>query len=276
MWRELGDQVYVRRYESYDLNIGLIVGATAALIIDSRQHSEAAAQLAAEVRAVTPRPWLVVNTHAHFDHTFGNAELARLHGPGLDIWAHERGVTSLRDYGDIQAHVLGVRAEILLPNRTVSTEATLGLGGRTVTLRHPGRAHTDHDIVVSDEQSGILFAGDIVEQGAPPSFEDSFPLDWPAALGRVLTLAPSSVVPGHGDVVDRAYIAQQRDDIAAVADLARTAWADGLAASETPATGPYPRDVTITAVERAYRQLRGDPPYDPPDEVRAALGLTSR
>lgn len=278
MWREVGDKVYVRRYQSYDLNVGLIVGSSAALIVDTREHAEAASELATEVRTVTSLPWLIVNTHAHFDHTFGNAELARRHGSELEIWAHERCVSNLRDYGDIQAHVAGVEAEILQPNRTVTEAVTLDLGGRTVTLHHPGPAHTDHDIVVDDESSHVVFAGDIVEQGAPPSFEDSFPLDWPAALDRLLALTPGdgTVVPGHGDVVDRAYVARQRDDIAAVAQHARTAWAGGLVASEIPTVGPYPRETMTIAIERAYRRLRGDPPYDPPDEMRASLGIAPR
>lgn len=276
MWREIGNQVYVRRHESYDLNIGLIAGTDRCLIIDSREHAAAAAELAEEVRAVTSVPWLVVNTHAHFDHTFGNAELARQHGSDLEIWAHERCVSNLRDYGDIQAHVAGLAAEIALPNRTLSTDATLDLGERPVTLHHPGLAHTDHDIVVHDHTSGIVFAGDIVEQGAPPAFEDSFPLDWPAALDRILELASDAIVPGHGDVVDRAYVARQRDDITAMARIARTAWTSGLSAAEIPAAGPYPREPTTVAIERAYRQLRGDPPYDPPDQIREALGIGPR
>lgn len=264
MWREVGDQVYVRRYESYDLNIGLVVGKDRCLIVDSRESTAAASELADEIRAVTTTPWLVVNTHAHFDHTFGNAELARRQRTELEIWAHERCVRYLRDYGDIQLHIAGAGAEVLPPNRTLRTDAALDLGGRTVTLHHPGLAHTDHDTIVRDDASGVVFAGDIVEHGAPPSFEDSFPLSWSDSLDRVLDQTCGAIVPGHGDVVDHDYVRQQRDDIAAIARLARTAWTSGLAASEIPAAGPYPQEITTVAIERAYRQLRGDPPYDPP------------
>lgn len=138
VWHEVGDRVYTRRYESYDLNVGLIVGAAAAVIIDTRESAAAASELAADVRSVTDLPWLVVNTHAHFDHTFGNAELARRHRSELEIWAHEGCVSNLRDYGDIQAHVAGLDAEILLPNRTLNATATLDIGERTVRLHHPG------------------------------------------------------------------------------------------------------------------------------------------
>ena len=36
-WREIGDNIFVRRHESYDLNIGLIVGTDACLVIDTRE-----------------------------------------------------------------------------------------------------------------------------------------------------------------------------------------------------------------------------------------------
>jgi glyoxylase-like metal-dependent hydrolase (beta-lactamase superfamily II) len=112
------------------------------------------------------------------------------------------------------------------PDRLVPRAATLDLGGRHVELRHLGRGHTDNDLVVQVPGSSVLFAGDLVEQGAPPTFEDSFPLEWPATLGHLVDLAEGAVVPGHGDVVDRDFVAGQLADIAAIAEAARRAWPD--------------------------------------------------
>ena len=66
-WTEVGDRVFVRRHRSMDLNIGLIVGAGACLVVDTRASEEQGRELAAAVRTVTPHPWVVVNTHMHFD-----------------------------------------------------------------------------------------------------------------------------------------------------------------------------------------------------------------
>ena len=87
-------------------------------------------------------------------------------------------------------------------------------------LRHPGRGHTDHDLVVEIPDADVTFVGDLVEQGAPPSFDDAFALEWPDSLDNVLDRAGSIVVPGHGDVVDSAFIARQRVDIAEVGQVA--------------------------------------------------------
>ena len=58
----------------------------------------------------------------------------------------------------------------------------------------------------------MVFAGDLVEQGAPPSIgPDSVVDEWPTTLGALLALTPRVVVPGHGDPVDPAFVAAQRD-----------------------------------------------------------------
>jgi glyoxylase-like metal-dependent hydrolase (beta-lactamase superfamily II) len=110
---------------------------------------------------------------------------------------------------------------IELPNRTLKNDVTIDLGGRQVLLHHPGRGHTDHDIIVEIPDAGVTFVGDLVEQGAPPSFDDAFPLEWPGTLDHVLDRAGSVIVPGHGDVVDSEFVSRQRVDIAEVAQVAR-------------------------------------------------------
>ena len=35
-WEEVGDRVFVRRYEFYDQNIGVVLGARRVLVIDTR------------------------------------------------------------------------------------------------------------------------------------------------------------------------------------------------------------------------------------------------
>jgi glyoxylase-like metal-dependent hydrolase (beta-lactamase superfamily II) len=72
-WQEIGDGVFVRHHRSLDLNCGLVVGEGACLVVDTRSHLAEAAELIDAVRTITPHPWTVVNTHAHYDHCFGNA-----------------------------------------------------------------------------------------------------------------------------------------------------------------------------------------------------------
>ena len=259
-WRQVGEGVFVRRHESYDLNVGLIVGDGACLVIDTRASHAEARDLVGAIRQVTTHPWVVVNTHAHFDHYFGNAVF--LPAP---IWGHERCAEVIALHGEEHRRQViaegGPAAElrevdIQAPDRVFATSATVDVGGRIVALDHLGRGHTDNDIVVSVPDAGVVFAGDLVEQGAAPAFEDSFPLDWPSATGRLLAMVTGVVVPGHGDVVSGAFVESQREELAALAELVSRAFAEGRPPGDAGAGSPFPPEVTRVAVDRAYRQLR--------------------
>ena len=63
---------------------------------------------------------------------------------------------------------------------------TLDLGGTTAELLHLGRGHTDNDLLVHLPASGVWLTGDLVEESGPPVYgSGSFPLDWPATIGRL-------------------------------------------------------------------------------------------
>jgi len=230
-----------------------------------------ATELASAVRAVTALPLAIVNTHHHFDHCFGNATIAAL-SPGASIWAHETAATTLREdgaklqrawyeeYADRDPELASGLAAVTLcpPDRTVHTESIMDIGGRLIELRHAGRGHTDGDLVVAVPDALVLFAGDLVEQGGPPSFGDSFPLDWPETLAvlRHLEWAPT-VVPGHGSTVDLDYVRAQHDELTELAWLIREGHADGAAPEAVAAKAPYDPDIALVAVRRGYAELDG-------------------
>jgi glyoxylase-like metal-dependent hydrolase (beta-lactamase superfamily II) len=146
--------------------------------------------------------------------------------------------------------------EIVPPTEIVDDVATLTVGGRPVHLRHLGRGHTDSDLVVLLPDADLLLAGDLVEEGAPPQFGDGFPLDWPGTLDALLELVTGPVVPGHGAVVDRAYVAAQRAELAGLAEAARVGHAEGRPAADVAGDLPYFGELGMQAVERAYLQLQ--------------------
>jgi len=252
--------VYVRRHASYDLNVGLVVGDGQCLVFDTRMSHREAADLISAIRLITPSPWTVVNSHAHFDHYFGNAMFRP-----AEIWAHVRCAQEIELNGRRhQAEVLGFSAEdrhaevkeveIDPPDHTFTTAATLDIGGRIVHLHHFGLGHTSNDIVAHVPDTGVVFAGDLVEQGAPPAFGDSFPLDWPDTTARMLMETRERVyVPGHGAVVDHEFVLAQHDELTTVAELARRAHVEGL--RDLIHRFPYGEDVTRQIIDRAFRQL---------------------
>ncbi len=222
---EVADGVFVRRHASLDLNCGLVVGDGACLVVDTRSSLAEAADLAAAVRRVTPHPWTVVNTHAHHDHCFGNAAFRPAtvwgsRGCAAELLATGEAqraarVAELLAEGDAEGAEHVRRAPLDPPDAPVDDVAVLDVGGREVVLRFLGRGHTGHDLVVEVDDL-VVFAGDLVEEGAPPAFEDAFPAEWPATLGRLHLLARGPVVPGHGAVVDAGFVGAQREELLGV------------------------------------------------------------
>jgi glyoxylase-like metal-dependent hydrolase (beta-lactamase superfamily II) len=269
------ERVYVRRHAAYDLNVGLVVGDGGCLVIDTREHLAAGRELAEAVREVTAEPWTVVNTHAHFDHFLGNAAFAP-----APIWALELTRRVIADHGAVQRRVMSHLARrrgddtlaraldetpVVVPSRAFAgPRHQLQIGGRPVTLHHLGRGHTDNDAVITVDDATVVFAGDLVEEGAPPAFDDAFPIEWVATHGALLPLLGGAVVPGHGDVVDSAVVASQRDLLARVAEVART--------DSTTVPG-LPDDVAAIALNRARAELTGRVHRPSPAEVLAEFGL---
>lgn len=207
-WIEVADRVLVRRYAELDLSVGLVVGDGGCLVVDTRGDERQGAELAAAVRRVTREPWTVVITHSHFDHSFGTrpflgcpvwaqegcrTDLAGTGAQAKDVWARwyrERGRADIAD--DI------ARTEIVLPDRLVTDRVELTVGGRAVVLAHFGPGHSGHDLAVGVPDAGVVFAGDLVENGAPPAYEDAYPLHWPTAVDGLLGLLAETVKGGEG------------------------------------------------------------------------------
>lgn len=265
---EVAAGVYVLRQPVLDVNATLVVGGAAALLVDTLSTDAQARALLDAVRAVTPLPLIVANTHHHFDHCFGNAVVA---APDRPVWAHEAAVALLREHGarlqrDWYAEYAGsdpglaeglAAVTIRVPDRVVHTEATVDLGGRQVQLRHPGRGHSDGDLVAWVPDVRLVVAGDLVEEGAPPQFADGYPLEWPETLAALLRLEPAVVVPGHGGVVDAAFVRAQHADLTTLEWLIRDGHADGGTPADVAAKCPFGVDTGLVAVRRGYAELDG-------------------
>lgn len=254
-----------------------MVGRDALLVVDTRGSHRQADELRAHLAELGPAPvrW-VVNTHGHFDHCFGNARFRPPLGHA-ELWGHEAIVPYLALHGE-QARRARIDADpdhreeleevvVTPPDHLVGDAGPVDLGDREVRLHHVGRGHTDNDLVLVVPDASVVFAGDLVEESAPPAFgDDAFPLDWPATAARLVDLVGdgATVVPGHGDVVDRAFTEAQRDDLAAVADLVRELHGAGVPAERALAEGahrwPWPAGGLAEAVRRGYAQLDGSLP----------------
>lgn len=274
-FREVADRVWVARYEWFDVNVTLVGGGEGLLVVDTHASALAARTVVEDIRRLGVGEVVrVVNTHEHFDHTFGNGELRAAYG-AIPIHAHETAaertvaagerIKALYDDEPDDPHREEVQAtEIVAADTTFSSALALDLGDRLVELVHPGRGHTAGDIIVRVPDADLVLAGDLVEEseerGSVPGFgEDCYPMDWPLSLDVVLALTGtgSRIVPGHGAVVDRDFVEEQRTAIGVVAETIRDLASRGVPLAQALEVGewPYPREDLAHAVRRGYEQL---------------------
>jgi glyoxylase-like metal-dependent hydrolase (beta-lactamase superfamily II) len=265
---EIADRVYLLAYPAFNVNCTLIVGDERALLVDTLSNHAQGAELGEAVRHVTQLPFALVNTHFHFDHCFGNFVLAEA---GTPIWGHPDTAAELAERGERwrlawEAHYGLDLSEVRIvpPNQLVNRKAIVQLGGREVVLSHHGRGHTAGDIVALVDD--VLIAGDLVEQGAPPAFEDAYPLEWPEALAELQIQCGQQtlIVPGHGEPVGRDYLDAQHDLLTRLGWLIREGHADEapqervVAASPLNQWGQEGLAQSRLAVKRGFAQLDGE------------------
>lgn len=278
---EVSDRVWVAPQAWCDVNVAVVGGEAGLVVVDTSGSTAAAAPVVEEVAGLPGEVVAVVTTHWHFDHTFGTAAF-RDRWPAVPVHAHEAAAQELARWGEQtrrdgaadpdEPHAGELAATTLVPpDRLFSAVAVVDLGDRLVELVHPGAGHTGGDLVVRVGDADVVLAGDLVEQSdrredrsvgglaVPGLGPDCHPLAWPSTLDVVLDLLTSStvVVPGHGRVVDRDHVEQQRNELGLLAQGVRDQAASGAGPQEALARGewPYPRHLLGDAVERGYAAL---------------------
>jgi len=108
-----------------------------------------------------------------------------------------------------------------LPVFTMEDRARMHVGGKVVDLMYLGRGHTDGDIVIYLPQYRVLVAGDLFTYGsATPQLIDyaggGSAKDWTDTLDKILQLDFDTVIPGHGDVTNKAEMRKFRDSTLAL------------------------------------------------------------
>lgn len=227
-WESVSSRVWRCRLAFLDVTVGVVSGSTGVLLIDCGTTLDDAACIAADVHELTGRAVTdIVLTHHHFDHVLGSAGFpqARLYAAAAVAQALATGIAGLRtdalEYGADEAGVDAAIAGLRAPD-VVTTHALIDLGDRVVTIDHPGRGHTDHDLVVvvpgvQPDERTVVFCGDLIEESGDPAIDSGSDLSaWPTTLHRLLDLggADAGYVPGHGAVVDAKFVCRQADWLA--------------------------------------------------------------
>lgn len=224
-------------------NIAVSTGPDGMLLVDDEY-----ALLTPKVRDAlrelrSPQVRIVVNTHWHDDHTGGNEAFAR---DGALIIAQEN--ARRRMQADLVVSLWGPQKAlppVAWPAVTFDQSLRLHWNGDEIDIIHVSAAHTDGDAIVFFRQQNVIVTGDVFfgPEYWPPYFDD---LNGGSARGMIaaadtmlgLIDERTLVVPGHGEVTDRAKLQACRDGLVATRDRITDAIARGLSEDEVVALHP--------------------------------------
>jgi len=211
-------------------NVGVLATGDGTVLVDTMTLEAQGAAIRETAEALTGEPVvMIINTHYHFDHTHGN--------PAFD--SGTRVVATQRTLGYLESldaeYWTGAAAD-LLPNETFEHEHVIELGNKTIRLLHPGRGHTDGDLVAYFEQDQVLHMGDLYFNEMYPNIDleagGSIPA-WIATLDRVLALDFDRAITGHGPVTDRGGILAFQGFLRELWSVGQRAAQAGLSLEET-------------------------------------------
>lgn len=243
-------------------NPSFVVTGGGVVVIDTPQLPTKAVEMR-EMAQTHGEIEYLINTEHHVDHIFGNYYFK---GGGRVI--HHQGVYDnfMVVTPDLDPFAYAWEAiptddpdgEEIFPDRDVYYEdpnradivftgdVTLHVGGHTFELIHtPG--HTPGQIAVHVPEERVVFTGDTIFSECQTWLMTSDLEQWLVALERIAELDVDIVVPGHGPVTDKSYLAVQRSMLldweAAVAAAVASGWSRDETIERVNFAERYPVDI---------------------------------
>jgi glyoxylase-like metal-dependent hydrolase (beta-lactamase superfamily II) len=188
---------------------------------------------------------MVINTHYHADHTHGNPGFVQ----GTRVLSTKRTLHHLKTR---EAWYWTGEAADLLPNETFEVEREIRVGDKTMRLYHPGRGHTDGDLVVLFVEERVIHMGDLLFNRRYPNIDleaGGSVRHWGDTLDETLPLDFDRVIPGHGDTTDREGLLQFQRFVRQLAEVGADAARAGWSAERTIAEGKLDEDAGYEPME---------------------------
>ena len=204
----LGCQLIVRGWLSANSLVFCGEMDSSATVIDTGYDSHSAQTLALLAAALHGRPLgRIINTHLHSDHCGGNAALQSRWRCDTWVPAASFDAASTWDAAALSFNATGQTCKRFQVDHAIMPGDEVALGGNTWTaVEAPG--HDPHALMLFEPRSKTLISGDalweqrlaiifpelIGEEGFAPAL---------ALLEQISRMAPSLVIPGHGDAFTR-------------------------------------------------------------------------
>ncbi|OJU92643.1 MAG: MBL fold metallo-hydrolase [Burkholderiales bacterium 66-5] len=186
----------------------LFTGTGDTAVVDTGYHTDAAETVALVERALGDRPLArILNTHLHSDHCGGNAAL-QARWPGARTAIPPGQLAQVRDWDPVALSYepTGQFCPRFHVDAVLQPGTETVLGGRGWRI-HAAPGHDPHAVVLFQPDLRLLISGDALwENGFGvvfPELEGEHAFAQVAAtLDLIESLAPATVIPGHGRVFD--------------------------------------------------------------------------
>jgi len=267
-------------------NPSFVVTSDGVVVIDTPQLPTKAVAMRQTAEQHGPIRY-VINTEHHVDHIFGNYYFR-----GAGTVVHHQGVyDNFMVVGpDLDPFAYAAEAiptddpegEAIFPERDAYYEdpnkgklvftgdLTMRVGGHTFELIHtPG--HTPGQVAVYVPEERVVFTGDTVFSECQTWLMTSDVDQWVTALETINELDVDSVVPGHGPVTTKKYLATQRSVLlewqAAVAGAVAKGWSRDETIERVNFAERYPVDIGQGYMMDHIQNLNAGSLYDKLIEV---------
>lgn len=243
------------------VNTGFIVGAESVLVIDTGPTMKYAEEMIGAIRKITDKPIrTVIITHHHPDHAFGLKAFKKINA---NVLMHPGARRMLAREGEplrnLMETLIGIawvaRTEVDRPTGTIRRERSFDLGGRRVKVIPFAHGHTPGDLIVLDEATGTLFAGDLVFHRRAPTVPHADVDIWLDQLKTLAGMTWTQLVPGHGPLVhDRAVFAEMSEYLRFLRDYAQGSVAEGDTLAESLRGADLARFGHLTTLETEFQR----------------------
>ncbi len=260
-------------------NSGLINMGDYTLVVDTQYNEARARDLVGLIKRLNlPDPGLIVNTHHHGDHVWGNHVIGAKSIMHVNAAKHVDMLRSIGPnmYRQFFPHLDFTGAKYTGPDIIVGDWIELRGAYGSVAVRHYGPAHTTGDIVVEVGWSDVVFMGDLVFNEVTPLAIDGTVKGWLEVLSRVMEAYEGKVlIGGHGPVATSKtidlLIKYFKHVLGATGYLLNEGLSDPLEIAVKATNGPLEgwreRERIVLNVARAIMDLRGEQPGTPLEKL---------
>jgi cyclase len=277
---EVGDGVfaYIQPDGSWYINnTGFVVGRSSVISIDACSTERRTRAYLDRIALVSPAPvTMLINTHHHGDHTYGNSLFGRATIIGHENCRSELIAAGLPRNTGFWTPVDWGEVTLAPPTLTFTDRVRLWSDDHPLEVSYVGQAaHTTNDSLVWLPEQEVLFCGDLLFNGGTPFLLMGSVRGAADVLRNVIAPVPAAViVPGHGPPCDQRLI----KDMTGYLDFVLATAVKGIGAGLSPLelarqtdlgeyAGWLDSERIVGNLHRAYADLGAAPSVD----VRAAL-----